>query len=217
MLNFPVRTPQLLKWIFPKYIWDNYTKSNGKKVIYLTFDDGPTPEITPWVLDQLALYGAKATFFLVGNNVARNPKLVAKILHGEHTIGNHTYDHLNGWSTKPDIYLDNVKKAEKSLRVYGKIENISNKLFRPPYGKIRGIQASELQTLGYKIVMYDVLARDWDKNLSKEHCFKNVVKNARSGSIVVFHDSVKAELNLKASLPRVLAHYQERGYAFKAL
>ena len=218
MFNFPVRVPHFLKWLFPGYIWDNCSKTSGEKVLYLTFDDGPDPDVTPWVLDQLKKYGAKATFFLVGNNIDRNPELAAEIIRQNHAVGNHTYDHLNGWSTPLDLYVENIKKAEKSINKYLKGQNGQNNLFfRPPYGKIKRNQASKLQAIGFKIVMYDVLARDWDQGLDGERCFKNVTKNAKSGSIVVFHDSLKADKNLKISLPQVLEYYAKHGYTFMTL
>ena len=215
--NFPVRTPQLIKWLYPEYIWDRYRETEGEKTIFLTFDDGPTPGITPWVLDQLKEHKAKATFFLVGNNAAQNPELVSSIIHAGHALGNHTYDHLNGWVSANKAYIENVEKAQNPISMRFRESDNPLKLFRPPYGRIKRDQGKLLIGLGFSIIMYDVLARDWDKRLSGQKCAENVLKNAKSGSIVVFHDSKKAEKNLKIALPKILSHFREKGFHFKKL
>lgn len=223
-MNFPVRIPQIIKWLYPDYIWDKSSFTENEKVMYLTFDDGPTPEITPWVLERLEDYNAKATFFLVGNNAAQYPELLSDILSKGHAIGNHSRDHLNGWKTKSSVYIDNIEKAERCIKTILEKENNANdatvspvKLFRPPFGMIKGAQAKTLMKKGYQIIMYDVLARDWDDRLSGTQCAENVIKNAKVGSIVVFHDSVKAEGNLKVALPKVLKYYQDLGFSFATL
>lgn len=216
-MNFPVSIPGFIKWVYPKYTWRCPYKTPGEKPIFLTFDDGPTPGITPWVLAQLEEFGAKATFFLVGNNIDRFPSLVSAIRNAGHTIGNHTQDHLNGWRTPSTEYINNVKQTQDSLDVYFKGTVAYKKLMRPPYGKIKRHQANLLMECGYSIIMYDVLARDWDHTIAAKKCIENVLKNAKNGSIVVFHDSRKAEKNLKKSLPKILYRLQKRGFDFKGL
>jgi peptidoglycan/xylan/chitin deacetylase (PgdA/CDA1 family) len=199
-----VKTPKVLKRTYPKYLWDF---TSIEKTIYLTFDDGPTPEVTSWVLDELKRYDAKATFFCIGKNVEQHPDLFNKILAQGHTIGNHTYSHLNGWETKSFPYLKDVVKCSKVFQ---------SNLFRPPYGKLTRFQAKAILS-DYTIVMWDVLSADFDKNCSPEKCLKNVIENAKKGSIVVFHDSLKAEQNLKYALPKVLEHFTKQGFQFKAI
>jgi peptidoglycan/xylan/chitin deacetylase (PgdA/CDA1 family) len=179
-------------------------------VLYLTFDDGPHPVATPFVLDTLRTYGAKASFFCIGKNVQEHPHIYRRILEEGHRAGNHTQNHVNGWKTPDTVYLDNVSQAARS---------IDSDLFRPPYGRIGGLQASILSKppFGYKIIMWDVLSADFDRKLSGERCSRNVIRHARSGSIVVFHDSEKALPRLQAALPVVLGHFHERGYRFEAL
>lgn len=212
-MNFtPVKTPKIAKKLFPSLIW-NF--STSKKVIYLTFDDGPTPEITNWVLDTLNTYNAKATFFCIGKNISENPVIFKRILQDGHSIGNHTYNHLKGWETKTKDYLENVKLCNEVITQYSNSE--IGKLFRPPYGKMKRKQLKELQRLGYRIIMWNVLSVDWDKNVTEEVCLKNVLDNTSSGSIVVFHDSVKAFRNMQYALPKVLNYFTEREYSFKRI
>ncbi|HRN41022.1 MAG TPA: polysaccharide deacetylase family protein [Vicingus sp.] len=199
-----VKTPKVLKRTYPKYVWDF---TSIEKTIYLTFDDGPTPEITSWVLDELKKYNAKATFFCIGKNVEQHPDLFNHILAQEHAVGNHTYNHLNGWETKSFPYLKDVVKCSKVFQ---------STLFRPPYGKLTRFQAKAILS-DYTIIMWDVLSADFDKNCSPEKCLKNVLQNAKKGSIVVFHDSLKAEKNLKYTLPKVLEHFTKLGFQFKAI
>lgn len=198
------KTPKVLKRTYPKYLWDF---TSIEKNIYLTFDDGPTPEITSWVLAELKKYNAKATFFCIGKNVEQHPDLFKEVLAEGHTVGNHTYSHLNGWETKSFAYLKDVIKCGKVFQ---------SKLFRPPYGKITRFQAKAILS-DYTIVMWDVLSADFDKNCSPEKCLKNVIENAKKGSIIVFHDSLKAEKNLKYALPKVLEHFSKQGFQFKAI
>ena len=208
-----VATPPLVISLFKNLLWKVNTK---EKEIYLTFDDGPTPEITDWVLGQLALYNAKATFFCIGKNIEMQPEIFSRVIKGGHSIGNHTNNHLNGWKTNVSNYLDNTEKAQ---------ENISKHLtytptprwFRPPYGKITPSQAKELKKRNYHIVMWHVVSYDWDNTISPEICFENIKKNTKEGSIIVLHDSVKAYPNLREVLPRTLEFYTKKGYHFKGL
>ena len=215
------KIPELVKKLFPRRIWNG--PSEGKS-LYLTFDDGPIPEVTPWVLDQLKKYQAKATFFCIGDNVKKHPEVFKKIILEGHAIGNHTFNHFNGWKTATAEYLKNTEEAKLILEQnLEKIEDpsaargVKNHLFRPPYGRIKGRQARALEKAGYKLVMWDIISMDYDSETSPERCFNNVLDNAKSGSIIVFHDSLKAEPNLKIILPKVLKHYSRQGYKFRKL
>ena len=210
MAIVPVKTPLVVRKMFPQYMWHI---STSESVIYLTFDDGPTPEITEWVLEQLNNYNAKATFFCIGNNIKKHPDIFKEILKNGHSIGNHTHNHLKGWKTKTTGYLKNIETAKSVLDKH----NCETNLFRPPYGRIKPKQANHLISRGYNIVMWDVLSFDWDANVTNEKCLDNVIKNTLKGSIVVFHDSLKASNNLKFVLPKVLEYYRHKGYSFKAL
>lgn len=179
----------------------------NEKKIYITFDDGPTPEITEQVLSILSQYNAKATFFCLGKNVSQYPDIYNKILVMGHETGNHTQNHLNGWKTKNTEYFDDIQQAEKS---------ISSKLFRPPYGRISASQILYLKKY-YKIIMWEVLSGDYMKTLNKEKCLNNVLNNTREGSIVVFHDSVKAADKVLYALPRILDNFTERGFMFDSI
>jgi len=196
-----VKTPKLLQWLYPKRVWAFSRKSNN---IHLTFDDGPIPEVTPWVLDLLKEYNAKATFFCIGDNVKKHPEIFKRIVAEGHRIGNHTFHHLKGTETTTINYLKDIALFEETIENSEfRIQN-SELLFRPPYGKMTSKQAKEVHNKGYKIVMWDVLSGDFDQTISKEKCLRNVTKNIESGSIVVFHDSLKAEKNLRYVLPKVL-------------
>lgn len=211
----PIKTPLIVKKVFPNYIWD--IPSSGKD-IYLTFDDGPTPEITNWVLNTLKEYHAKATFFCVGNNIEKHPDIFQNILDEGHSIGNHTYNHVKGWRTKAKGYLENTTKAQEMInsKIVNQKSSIAN-LFRPPYGQITPKQGKELIALGYKIIMWDVLSFDWGHNVSEEICLNNVTSKATNGSIIVFHDNVKSSKNMQYSLPKALEHFSKLGYHFKAI
>lgn len=206
MHRFFIKTPWWAKKLFPDYVWHIGTKEN---IVYLTFDDGPHPHVTPWVLKQLKMYNAKATFFCIGANVVKHPETFKQLIDEGHSVGNHTQHHLNGWKTKPSVYLNDVAIAAGSVHT---------NLFRPPYGKIKKAQAKglneALQTSKAKVIMWDVLSADFDLKTTPKACVKNVITNAVAGSIVVFHDSQKAERNLKAALPAVLKNLKERGYEF---
>ena len=198
---------------FSKYTW---CFSRDVKEIYLTFDDGPTPEVTQFVLDELKKYNAKATFFCIGKNILNHPDVFKKIQNLKHTVGNHTHNHLNGWATKNKDYIDNFLQCE---HIISKTLDKSTKpkLFRPPYGKIKKSQAKLILKKGYRIIMWDVLSADFDVATSKEQCLRNVLNNTKNGSIIVFHDSVKASEKLKFVLPKVLKELFDIGFVFKAI
>jgi peptidoglycan-N-acetylglucosamine deacetylase len=206
MLYF-VNTPWWLKKYYNNCVWQ---MPATKKVIYLTFDDGPHPSATNFVLDELNKYQAKATFFCIGKNVVENEGLYQKILLNNHAVGNHTQHHLNGWKTPNDVYMQNIATAK---------QYIDSNLFRPPYGRITKFQLQLLQHPAYNLqpIMWSVLSGDFDVTLSAEKCLKNVLNNTKSGGIVVFHDSEKAFEKLQFVLPKVLAHFAEKGYVFEKI
>lgn len=219
-IPLPIRVPSFIKWMHPSwYIWD---KSSSQKTIYLTFDDGPIPEITEWVLDILAQKNIKATFFCIGDNVQKHPSIFKKIVDQNHSIGNHTQNHVKGWLTKTDTYIDNVAQAEKTMSSILIISEdqkqaINFPLFRPPYGKIKRTQAQKLRKKGYEIIMYRTVAYDWEATITPKQCLQNVIKNTRSGDLVVFHDSIKASRNMKYALPKTIDYFLGKGYKFEAL
>jgi peptidoglycan/xylan/chitin deacetylase (PgdA/CDA1 family) len=212
MQIIPAKTPGFVKTLFPNFVWNINT---DKKELYLTFDDGPTPEITDWVLQTLKDFNAKATFFCIGNNIEKYPEIFESILKENHTVGNHTYNHLKGWKHTAKDYIKEVLKTEDLINSLD--TNVSKSLFRPPYGKFKNKQSKALLELGYSIILWDVLSYDWDKSVSEKTCFNTIIEAAKEGSIVVFHDSVKASRNLRYALPKVLKHYTDKGYEFKAL
>ena len=203
-----IKTPEFIRKTFPGFIWQIPNISqNQDKSIYLTFDDGPVDEVTPYVIDILDQYNAKATFFCVGENIEQNPEIFKRLKDQGHSIGSHSHNHLSGWATENKQYLTNVDKAAKLSR---------SNLFRPPYGRIKLSQAKKIQE-NYQIIMWDVLSGDFDPKVTPKQCFNNVVSNAQSGSIVVFHDSQKSYNVLKEVLPKVLEHYSSLGYQFKSI
>jgi len=206
-----VKTNSFIKRVFSKYCWDI---PNKEKKIYLTFDDGPTPEITDWVLTELKKFDAKATFFCIGKNIKDNYSLFKKVITEGHSIGNHTMNHLNGWKSQNSDYIENVKNCAAIL---AEEKNVKPLLFRPPYGKIKKAQSKVLRNLGYKIIMWDVLSADFDQTITPEKCLENVIKNVKSGSVIVFHDSIKASQNLKFALPKTLHFLKEKGFAFDSI
>ena len=206
MKKYFVKTPWWLKRIYSGYTWSLPTK---EKIIYLTFDDGPHPQATPFVLDELKRYQAKAIFFCIGKNVAAYPEIYKRILTEGHTVGNHTHNHLNGWKENDKDYFKNIFDASKY---------IDSDLFRPPYGKISTFQAKQvIEKMNYKIVMWSVLSGDFDKKLSAEDCVNNVKKGASPGSIIVFHDSEKCFSKLRYILPKTLEFFAGRQYQFENL
>ncbi|MEO5682202.1 MAG: polysaccharide deacetylase family protein [Chitinophagaceae bacterium] len=202
-----VNTPWWLrKWVYPEYLWN---MPRNEKKIYLTFDDGPHPVATPFVLDALKKYNAKATFFCIGKNVAEHPYLYKKILEEGHATGNHTHNHLNGWKTTDQRYIENISAAANY---------IDSSLFRPPYGRITRFQAKQLmEKMGLTIVMWSVLSADFDTAITPQKCWGNVKRSAGNGSIVVFHDSEKAMERMTYALTEVLEHFSKQGFAFEKL
>lgn len=202
-----IKTPGWLKKLYPGCIWDMPEK---EKTLYLTFDDGPHPEITLFVLDELKKYNARATFFCIGENVVKYPAIYDQVLAEGHSIGNHTYNHVNGWKTTDKLYLENIIAAE---------EHIRSNLFRPPYGRMRKSQIKLLkqQNPEMKIIMWNILAGDWDAAISPALCFDRIKRKISQGDIIVFHDSEKAFDRMKYALPRVLKLFSESGFLFKEL
>jgi peptidoglycan-N-acetylglucosamine deacetylase len=204
----PHRTPFFLPWIYPNLTWRIPTE---EKELYLTFDDGPVHGPTEFVLETLRQYDAKATFFCIGDNVRKHPGVFKKIVDDGHAIGNHTFNHLNGWKTANPSYFENIKQCDEVFHQNA----VQSKLFRPPYGRITGKQIKALG--GYTIVMWDVLSVDYLKSLSAEACLQNTLRATRPGSIIVFHDSYKAEKNMTHALPRFVEHFKDKGFSFKTL
>jgi len=209
-----IKTHWLVSKILSGFVWK---MPRNEKKVYLTFDDGPTPEITQWTLEILKLYDAKATFFCIGENVRKFPDLFKKIQNEGHAIGNHTYNHLNGWKYKQEEYLLNVEKCQETLLEFSEKTAVQTPLFRPPYGKLTPKQYKALKQKGYKIIMWDILSADFDTTISPKKCAGNVLKNSSSGSIIIFHDSMKAAENLKYALPKTLRYLKENGYKMEAL
>ncbi|WP_276358851.1 polysaccharide deacetylase family protein [Daejeonella sp. H1SJ63] len=201
------KSPFWLQWFYPKLTWH---KNRRQKFIYLTFDDGPIPVVTPFVLNTLKKFNAKATFFCIGDNVRKHPDIFSLLEAEGHTVGNHTYNHLKGWKTDNKEYLKNFEECA---------ELTGSRLFRPPYGRIKKSQIKIIKALypATEIIMWDVLSGDWDQNISPEKCIQNVLKNAKNGSIIVFHDSEKAYGRLEHTLPVVLTVLNEQGFGFKTL
>ena len=199
-----VRPPQLLRSLYKNSLWRMDKKD---ETIYLTFDDGPIPDLTEWVLDTLKKYQVKATFFCVGDNIIKNPEIFERIKNEGHQVGNHTFNHLKGWEVKNDMYFENVEKCQRLT---------GTSLFRPPYGRIRKSQYN-LLAKNYKIVFWDVLSYDYDKLTSSKKCLDNSIKYTRNGSIIVFHDNIKAQKNLKFALPQYIEHFLKLNYKFATL
>jgi peptidoglycan/xylan/chitin deacetylase (PgdA/CDA1 family) len=202
-----VKTPWLIKKIlFPKYIWNLPEK---KKKVYLTFDDGPHPVVTNFVLEELQKFDAKATFFCIGKNVLTHPEIFKLIIRQGHSIGNHTHNHMNGWKTSDELYLKNIIEASRY---------IDSNLFRPPYGRITFFQAKQvMEKMNLKIIMWSVLSGDFDLKLTAEECYQNVINASVPGSVIVFHDSEKSYPILKIVLPRVLEYFKNKNYEFSSI
>ncbi len=208
------KTPSLLTAVYRECLWKVPTT---EKKLYLTFDDGPLPEITPFVLDELKKWNAKATFFCIGKNIEAHPELFKRTLAEGHRIGNHTYNHLNGWNTGDKEYFENVERCDTVLRnLIPNSEFHIPSLFRPPYGKMKPSQYITLKT-DYKLVMWDVLSFDFDLSMTEEKVLDNVLKNAEAGSIIVMHDSLKAKPKVEYALPKLLEHFTAKGFMFEAL
>ena len=204
IMMYLTKTPSIIKPLGRDLCWNIHTDS---KTLYLTFDDGPLPGVTEWVLDCLDRWDAKATFFCVGDNVRKHPEIFQQLVDRGHAVGNHTFNHLNGWKTDDDVYLANVELCAQL---------VPSRLFRPPYGKIKRSQVQALKG-HYALVMWDVLSADFDQKVPADKVTKNVTSNAEEGSIVVFHDSLKAEERMKKALPETLAYFAGLGYTFEAL
>lgn len=221
---YTVKAPWLFKKIiYPSLIWEKPTE---EKALYLTFDDGPHPTATPFVLDQLKQYNAKATFFCIGKNVVALPEVYQTILDEGHATGNHTFNHLNGWKTDDKTYFQNILEASKY---------INSNLFRPPYGRMTKFQARVLQRVNsewsmvnekfsattqsspFTIIMWTILSGDFDETISPQRCLQNVILNSKRGNIIVFHDSTKAWDRMSFALPKVLEHFSKEGYSFISL
>jgi peptidoglycan-N-acetylglucosamine deacetylase len=220
-----VTAPRWMRWMNPGLVWDIHVEED-EKILYLSFDDGPHPIATPFVLDQLKKYNAKATFFCIGKNVVDHPDIYERILNEGHAVGNHTHNHLNGWKVKDKEYINDVLKAG---------EVIDSRLFRPPYGRITRFQSRVLRRQSpvlsleaieqrstnneqrFSIIMWSILSGDWDKNIDGKKCYENVVLNAKPGSIIVFHDSAKALERLQFALPKVLEYFTGKGFQFQKI
>src|SRR5690348_912716 len=202
-----VKTPNLIKKLYPDRVWSMPAK---RKQIFLTFDDGPDKEVTSFVLEELRKFEAKATFFCIGKNVRAEFEIYKQIIDERHRVGNHTFNHLNGWRTNDQVYLDDIFQAKKI---------IDSNIFRPPYGRITRFQSNAIagDKFQLKTIMWDVLSGDFDTSISGEDCYLNVVKNVSPGSIIVFHDSIKAKERLQYALPRVLKYFKERGFNFEGI
>lgn len=198
------KTPGIVKPFSSDLIWDIKTR---EKELFLSFDDGPEPEVTPEILEVLQSYKAKATFFCIGNNVEKHPEIYQRILDEGHSVGNHTYNHEKGWDTTLMTYLRSVAHCSQLVK---------SNLFRPPYGRIRRNQATALRRK-YHLIMWDVLSADFDADVDSRKCLDNVVKNAKAGSIIVFHDSLKCKENVLFALPRVLQIFGSEGFTFSAI
>lgn len=208
------RTPFFLPLIYPQLEWRISTQ---EKKIFLTFDDGPVPGPTEFVLDTLKKFNAKATFFCIGDNVRKHPQVFKKVVEDGHSIGNHTFHHLKGWSCTTHEYIENIDLCDRQFNATGIQLPASGdqNLFRPPYGRIKRNQIRSLKS--YRIIMWDVLSQDYLQSNSPEQCLRGSIRATRTGSIVVFHDSVKAERNLMYSLPRYLRHFNDKGFSFEVL
>jgi len=205
----------ILRFLFPSLTWNIPTEN---KVLYLTFDDGPIPQVTPRVLDILRKYNAKATFFCIGENIKRYPAIYSQIISEGHSTGNHTFNHLNGWTTSTKAYIENVALCDSLLKLETRNPHPEThiSLFRPPYGKITPSQISNIKSK-FKIILWDVLSKDWKQSLTGEQCFERIKEKAKRGSIIVFHDSMKAEKRMKPALMKTLDYFSEQGYSFESL
>ncbi len=205
----PSKTPRFISSYFGKYVWEI---PNDDNEIFLTFDDGPIPEVTPWILDLLKKFNIKATFFCVGENIIKHSKIFERLIAEGHQVGNHTYNHLSGWKTDTDNYIDNIKKTDAVLNQYG----VSTALFRPPYGKLKPHQSKAVRNTGKNIIMWSVLTKDYDPGLKSDTVYNNFLK-ASAGSIIVCHDNIKAFDHIKNALPKAIQALLRKGYVFKTL
>lgn len=200
------RTPAIMKFLYPSLIWEG-----EKDKIYLTFDDGPVPEVTEFVLDQLDQFEVKATFFCIGDNIKKHPEIFRKVISAGHQVGNHTMHHLKGWDTDDQVYLDDVKLCRDQINEY--LPGRKTELFRPPYGRIKRSQIAALPT-SYKIIMWTALSQDYRSDLTPEQCLQGTIRAIRPGSVILFHDSLKARKNMEYALPRVIEFAKTKGFTF---
>ena len=200
---FIEQPPQIIRYLYPSAIW---RMDKDERAVYLTFDDGPIPRVTPWVLDVLDKYGIKATFFMVGDNIRKHPDEFRMVVERGHRIGNHTFNHIRGLSYDINSYLENTEKACRMM--------MGTNLFRPPHGYMSPKQYAELKKR-YKIIMWDLVTRDYNRKFNGEQILQKVKKYARNGSIITFHDSIKSEENLKYALPKAIEWLKEQGYEFR--
>jgi peptidoglycan/xylan/chitin deacetylase (PgdA/CDA1 family) len=203
-MRFLIRPPKIIRQLYKQSVW---RKEQKKPTIYLTFDDGPIPELTPWVLDILQKYHVKATFFCVGENVKKFPDIYKRIIDEGHQTGNHTQNHLKGWKTKTQLYLSNVEECQTQVK---------SKLFRPPYGRLK-LSQFKLISKAYQVIFWDVLSHDYSSKITPEKCLQNSIKYTRNGSIIVFHDNIKAEKNLKHTLPIYINHFLNLNFSFETI
>lgn len=199
---FIEQVPGIFRYLFPKALW---RMNPNEKAVYLTFDDGPIPVVTPWVVDLLGKYGIKATFFMVGDNVRKHPQEFKYVVDNGHRIGNHTFNHLKGFIISTDRYIENVELANTYIK---------SNLFRPPHGFLNHRLYNRLSK-NYKFVMWDLVTRDYSYRMCGKDVLANIKKYTRNGSIITFHDSLRSESNLKYALPRAIEWLQEQGYSFK--
>lgn len=202
---------RILPFFFPHYTWH---KSKAEQVVYLTFDDGPIPDVTEWVLDVLAQHQIKATFFCIGDNIRKHPAVFQRTLAEGHQVGNHTFNHLKGWKTSLQDYLANTQLGQQEIEKHLKQPT---RLFRPPYGKLTKQQGKKLVDAGYEVIMWSIITKDYEANLHPQACLKRTLKRVKAGSIIVFHDSLKAEKNMKYTLPLLIKNLKEKGYSFGLL
>lgn len=204
--------PSFVKSWLPQLTWNI---PSSTPTLFLTFDDGPIPEVTEFVLETLKKYEAKATFFCVGDNIRKHPHIFKMVLDGGHSVGNHTFNHLKGWQTPDEKYIENIAKCSSFINEFSN-GTVKDTLFRPPYGRISKSQI-RLLLPSYKIIMWDVLTCDYNPSLSVDSCLRNSIKHTKNGSVVVFHDSVKSIQKLKTLLPSYIEHFKEKGYKFEAI
>lgn len=204
------RTPKVLQWLYPSLLWQVKT---ANKELYLTFDDGPIPNLTEFILDVLSEFKIKATFFCVGDNLKKHPQIAQRALDEGHKLGNHSYNHLNGWQTSTVDYISNIVRCQRLLYDF---DSAVKPLLRPPYGKIKYSQIKLLKKK-YTIVMWDVLSGDFSAKINPEKCLEQSIRATKPGSIIIFHDNIKADENVRYALPRYIEHFLDKGYEFKTL
>ncbi|WP_075590992.1 polysaccharide deacetylase family protein [Labilibacter marinus] len=200
-----VRPPFVGRLMLPGATW---RLNHQSKDVYVTFDDGPIPEITPWVLDEADKWNAKLTFFCVGENVHKHPAIFKEVINRGHAVGNHTYNHLKAWNTERSSYFENIDLADQVIH---------SKIFRPPYGQLYPWDIKPLRSRFDKVVMWDILSKDYDTKLSGEQVYKNIENHIRPGSIIVFHDSLKAEQRMKYAFPKTLELIAQKGYITRVI